>query len=71
MIEVNGTEPLDSDTLTLLATTGDDINDMRIRHPTWSPDGNWIFLVDSATPLSYAYLVPSDGAGVLLTLDVR
>ena len=44
-------------------------DELRIRYPTWSPDGNQIFLVEGAVPIQFAYIVPADGEDVLLTVD--
>jgi WD40 repeat protein len=58
------------------STTDDPI----INHPTWSPDGNWIAVIEGnvaiddptpgvRSPGSTLYVVPSDKENVLLTID--
>ena len=59
---------LDGSAFNRLALTQPE-DELRIRFPTWSPDGSQIFLVDGAVPLQFAYIVPADGEDVLLTVD--
>ena len=59
---------LDGSAFNRLALTQPE-DELRIRFPTWSPDGSQIFLVDGSVPLQFAYIVPADGEDVLLTVD--
>lgn len=45
------------------------IDDPKINFPTWSPDGQWILVVESSSRSAVAYIVPSNGEKVLVTED--